>query len=44
MMNKLEKGMTMSKLAPQQQMKPTHHRSKKKLILMKRLNMQEVYS
>jgi predicted transcriptional regulator len=44
MVNKLEKGMTMSKLAPQQQMNPTHHRSKKKLILMKRLNMQEVYS
>jgi hypothetical protein len=44
MVNKLENGRTVLKLAPQHQMKPTHHKKKKGPILMKRLNMQEAYS
>jgi hypothetical protein len=44
MVNKLEKGRTAPKLAPQHQMKLTHHKKEEKTNIDEKLNMQEVYS
>jgi hypothetical protein len=44
MVNKFEKGRTAPKFAPQHQMKHTHYKKEERLILLKRLNIQEVYS
>jgi hypothetical protein len=41
MVKKLEKGRTASKVASQQQSKQVHHKKEKRILWMKRLNMQE---
>jgi hypothetical protein len=37
MVNKLEKGRTASKLAPQHQMKPTHHKKEERANIAEKL-------
>jgi hypothetical protein len=43
MVNKLEKGRTVPKLAPQHQKKHTHHKKEEKANIDEKINMQGVY-